>query len=92
LIQKNEIKNYQLKPYKNIFQSIKSIVQAEGIRGLQKGLSSALAFQFFMNSIRLGTYQTVDNMGLNRRKNGELHPGLSIFWGEFQNIQNLSRN
>jgi hypothetical protein len=46
------IKDLQLKaekrkqPYKNIFQSIKSIVQAEGIRGLQKGLTSALAFQF----------------------------------------------
>ena len=39
-------------PYKNIYQSIKSIVKAEGILGLQKGLSSALAFQFVMNSIR----------------------------------------
>lgn len=48
------IKDLQLKaekqkqPYKNIFQSIKSIVKSEGVRGLQKGLTSALAFQFCM--------------------------------------------
>lgn len=49
---KHGVKDLQLKaekqnqPYKNIFQSIRSIVHAEGVRGLQKGLSSALAFQF----------------------------------------------
>lgn len=82
------VKDLQLKkdlrkqPYKSVLQSIKSIIRAEGIIGLQKGLSSALAFQFCMNSIRLGTYQTVDNLGWNRRRNGELHPGLCIFWGK----------
>lgn len=75
-------KDFRKQPYKNIFQSIKSILQAEGVRGLQKGLVSALAFQFCMNSIRLGTYQTIDNLGWNRRKNGELHPGLCILWGK----------
>lgn len=46
------IKDLQLKaekrkqPYKSIFQSVKSIVEAEGVRGLQKGLSAQLAFQF----------------------------------------------
>lgn len=49
---KHGIKDLQLKaekkrqPYKNIFQSIKSILKAEGVRGLQKGLSAQLAFQF----------------------------------------------
>jgi solute carrier family 25, member 34/35 len=89
---KKGVKDLQLKtaqkkqPYKSIFQSFKSILQAEGVRGLQKGLASALAFQFCMNSIRLGTYQTVDNLGLNRRKNGELHPGLCILWGGLSGI------
>jgi solute carrier family 25 protein 34/35 len=56
---KHGIKDLQLKaekrkqPYKNIFQSIKSILQAEGIAGLQKGLPSALAFQFCMFAILL---------------------------------------
>lgn len=68
-------------PYKSIVESIKSIVKAEGFRGLQKGLHSALLFQFLMNSIRLGTYQTIDNHGLNRKKNGELSPVLCILWG-----------
>lgn len=80
---KREIKK---QPYKNIFQAIRSIVQAEGIAGLQKGLTSALAFQFFMNSVRLGTYQTIDNLGWNRRKNGELDSGLAIFWGDLSNF------
>lgn len=87
---KKGVKDLQLKkdlkkqPYKNIFQSIRSIVAAEGLMGLQKGLVSALAFQFCMNSVRLGTFQTVDNLGWNRRENGELHPGLCIFWGELK--------
>lgn len=86
---KRGVKDLELKaelkkqPYKSVFQSFRSIVQAEGIMGLQKGLASALAFQFCMNSIRLGTYQTIDNLGWNRRSNGELHPGLCIFWGEW---------
>lgn len=41
-------------PYTTIFQAIRNIVKHEGIFGLQKGLPSALAFQFVMNSIRLG--------------------------------------
>lgn len=75
-------KDLQRQPYKSIIQSIKSIVKAEGLMGLQKGLASALAFQFCMNSVRLGTYQTIDNLGWNRRRNGELHPGLCLFWGK----------
>lgn len=69
-------------PYRSVIQSIQSIIKAEGFKGLQKGLVSALAFQFCMNGVRLGTYQTCDNLGWNRRRNGELHPGLCIFYGE----------
>lgn len=86
---KKGVKDLQLnrdlkkQPYKSVLQSFRSIIHAEGFAGLQKGLVSALAFQFCMNSVRLGTYQTVDNLGWNRRKNGELHPGLCIFWGRY---------
>lgn len=92
LVSARGIKDLQLKtaqkklPYKSIFQSIKSIIKAEGLRGLQKGLSSALAFQFCMNSIRLGTYQTVDNYGYNRQSNGELDPVLCLFFGGLSGI------
>lgn len=97
LVQKKGVKDLQLKrdirkhPYKNIYQAFRSIIQAEGVKGLQKGLSSALAFQFFMNSVRLGTYQTIDNLGWNRRKNGEIDPALAIMWGEREReiVENL---
>lgn len=39
-----------------------------------------------MNSVRLGTYQTVDNYGWNRNSNGELNPALCIFWGGVSGI------
>lgn len=89
---KKGVKDLQLKkelrkqPYKSVYQSVRSIIEAEGLRGLQKGLASALAFQFCMNSLRLGTYQTIDNLGWNRRRNGELHPGLCILWGGVSGI------
>lgn len=43
-------------PYTTIRQAIVNIVKSEGLRGLQKGLPSALAFQFVMNSMRLGEF------------------------------------
>jgi hypothetical protein len=62
-------------PYKTVFTSIRSIVKSDGLKGLQKGLSPALAFQFVMNSSRLGLYQTIDNHGkINLKKY------LSIFY------------
>lgn len=39
-----------------------------------------------MNSVRLGTYQTVDNYGWNRNSNGELNHALCIFWGGVSGI------
>jgi solute carrier family 25 protein 34/35 len=39
-----------------------------------------------MNSVRLGTYQTVDNYGWNRNENGELNPGLCILFGGLSGI------
>jgi solute carrier family 25 protein 34/35 len=39
-----------------------------------------------MNSVRLGTYQTIDNYGYNRNTNGELNPGLCILWGGISGI------
>lgn len=53
LMGKDMIKGQKM-PYTTIRQAIRNIVKYEGLWGLQKGLSSALAFQFVMNSIRLG--------------------------------------
>lgn len=60
---------------------MKSVVKAEGITGLQKGLSGQLAFQFVMNSIRLGIYQKIDESGWTRDENGKLSHGKCIILG-----------
>ncbi|XP_055378671.1 solute carrier family 25 member 35-like [Condylostylus longicornis] len=69
--------------YRNIFHSVKNIIKAEGLTGLQKGLVPALSFQFVMNSTRLGIYQTVDSMYLTSfNRDVENRSGiLCIFWG-----------
>lgn len=61
---------YEVK-YKNIIDAFIKISQREGITGLQKGLSSALAYQLAMNSTRLGTYQTITNSGITTNSSGE---------------------
>lgn len=69
-------------PYRGLYQAIKSIVQAEGVSGLQKGLGSALAFQFVMNSTRLGLYETVDTWNWTRNTGSTAHSTvLCVFWG-----------
>lgn len=69
-------------PYGGLWQAIKSIIRAEGVAGLQKGLGSALAFQFVMNSTRLGLYETVDSLHWTCIGPTTSHsPVLCVFWG-----------
>lgn len=69
--------------YGSLLSSIKTIVRTEGISGLQKGLGPALSFQFVLNSTRLGTYQTVTNLGWTKsdRSSPYQSPMLCVFWG-----------
>ena len=74
--------NLTKRSYRGIRQSFLTVVRTDGLRGLQKGLPAALLFQFSMNSVRLGTYQTVDNLGWTKSANHpSLTPLLSVFWG-----------
>ncbi|KAL9694799.1 hypothetical protein quinque_014084 [Culex quinquefasciatus] len=73
-------------PYRSIFKSFQSILKAEGIAGLQKGLVSALAFQFTMNSIRLGIYQTAENYEWTRGRNKLTSLLYSIGWGGLSGV------
>ncbi|XP_035907634.1 solute carrier family 25 member 35-like [Anopheles stephensi] len=74
--------NLTQRSYKGIRQSFLTVVRTDGFRGLQKGFPAALLFQFSMNSVRLGTYQTVDNLGWTKStKHPSLTPLLSILWG-----------
>ncbi|XP_055623724.1 solute carrier family 25 member 35-like [Toxorhynchites rutilus septentrionalis] len=72
--------------YKGFRQSIVSVIRTDGLRGLQKGLPAAVLYQFSMNSVRLGTYQTVDNLGWTRSENALLSPLLPVFWGAFAGV------
>ncbi|CAO1313916.1 unnamed protein product [Diamesa serratosioi] len=80
LTSKAEMKKSQ---YENIYKAMITIVRTEGIAGLQKGLSAQLAFQFVMNCFRLGTYQTLEDLGWNRNKNGQLSPIRCLACGAF---------
>ncbi|XP_055320378.1 solute carrier family 25 member 35-like isoform X2 [Sitodiplosis mosellana] len=68
--------------YRSGFTAIKTIIKSEGITGLQKGLAPALAFQFVMNSTRLGMYETVDKLNWTRFSASSHHSTvLCVFWG-----------
>lgn len=77
-------------PYKSLGESIRSIVRAEGLWGLQKGLSPALMFQFVMNSVRLGTFETVDKLGWTKNDDQSHHPGLCVLWGGISGVVGAS--
>lgn len=78
LLAKGSVKH---RAYRGLGQSIVTVVKTDGLRGLHKGLSAAALYQFSMNSVRLGTYQTVDDLGWTRSENALLTPFLSVFWG-----------
>lgn len=80
-LQKNIVGKSSKLPYRGLAQAIQSIVRAEGIWGLQKGLGSALAFQFVMNSTRLGLFETADKFHVTRSaKTGDHSLVLCVFW------------
>ena len=57
--------------YRNIFHGILTIARVEGLLALQKALGPAIVYQFTMNGLRLGTYQTLVNAGLTRDEEGK---------------------
>ena len=74
-------------PYSGLLESIRSVIRSEGgIWGLQKGLSSALAFQFVMNSLRLGSFETVTKLGWTTGQDGTLNPALCVMWGGISGV------
>lgn len=57
--------------YKNIFHASWTIAKNEGIRGLQKGLSTAMIMHCVRNSTRLGLYQWLHKKGYLTKENGK---------------------
>ncbi|CAM1323684.1 SLC25A34 (predicted) [Pycnogonum litorale] len=70
-----------VKHYKNVFHAFYTIGRYDGIFALQKGLGSAVLYQFFMNGIRLGTFQCCVNLGLTSSRHGDVSIPLSIITG-----------
>ncbi|GAB5032983.1 solute carrier family 25 member 35 [Nannochloropsis oceanica] len=50
--------------YRNFLHAAWTIMRVEGILALQKGLGPAILYQFVMNGVRLGTFQTLVNRGV----------------------------
>ncbi|XP_040173235.1 solute carrier family 25 member 35-like [Anopheles arabiensis] len=73
-------------PYSSVVRSFRSILRSEGVLGLQKGLVSALAFQFAMNSVRLGIYQTAENCEWTRGASPAGTLLRSIGWGGLSGV------
>ena len=49
----------KVRQYKGIVDAFSRIARKEGIRGVQAGISGALAYQVAMNGMRLGMYEPV---------------------------------
>lgn len=57
--------------YKNVVHAGVMVFKHEGIRGLQKGLTAAIAMHSVRNSIRLGLYQWLDSNGYLTNERGQ---------------------
>ncbi|GAB1606093.1 solute carrier family 25 member 35-like [Argonauta hians] len=67
--------------YRHVFHAFYTIARNDGFLSLQNGLAPALWYQFFMNGVRLGSFQIFDNMGFTRKKDGSLSFPQSVVAG-----------
>ncbi|KAK4511571.1 uncharacterized protein ATC70_012787 [Mucor velutinosus] len=76
------------RPYHNSFQALKVVLQHEGIRGAQRGLSVAYFYQICLNGSRLGLYEPVQTniiKALNLKSEGSILAS-GIFSGAFAGV------
>eukprot|EP00057_Strongylocentrotus_purpuratus_P026133 XP_011680607.1 PREDICTED: solute carrier family 25 member 35-like [Strongylocentrotus purpuratus] len=57
--------------YRNVFHAFYTIGRYDGLLALQAGLPPAIIYQILQNGTRLGTYQSLIDMGLTKNKAGE---------------------
>ena len=69
------------KPYRGFSQAIFAIAKHEGITGLQRGLAASMAYQFVMNGLRFGVYQSMVKHGLIHKSDGTVSMPKSMFYG-----------
>ncbi|XP_035911605.1 solute carrier family 25 member 35-like [Anopheles stephensi] len=69
------------KPYRSVVDAFITIAKKDGYAALQKGLAPSLCFQFILNSCRLGIYNTANEHGWTKQRNGNQSILKSAFWG-----------
>ncbi|XP_053675944.1 solute carrier family 25 member 35-like [Anopheles nili] len=69
------------KPYRSVVDAFVTIAKKDGYAALQKGLAPSLCFQFILNSCRLGIYNTANEHGWTKQRNGNQSILKSAFWG-----------
>jgi len=72
-----------IKHFRNSFHALVTVGKTDGLLALQKGLTPALCHQFFMNGVRLGTYQIITDTGITKRENGSVIWGRNVIVGAF---------
>ncbi|XP_041129080.1 solute carrier family 25 member 34-like [Polyodon spathula] len=63
--------------YHGVLQALWAVSRADGLRGLQKGLSVGLLYQGVMNGVRLGFYSYSEASGFTRAPGGSLLAGAA---------------
>ncbi|XP_011662300.2 solute carrier family 25 member 35-like [Strongylocentrotus purpuratus] len=76
--------------YRNVFHAFYTIGRYDGLLALQAGLPPAIIYQILQNGTRLGTYQSLIDMGLTKNKAGQtslpktmLAAGIAGYAGAF---------
>ncbi|XP_053546220.1 solute carrier family 25 member 34 [Bombina bombina] len=61
--------------YRGVVQAMVAVGQADGLRGLQKGLTAGLLYQGLMNGVRFYLYSHAEDMGLTQQPGGNIAAG-----------------
>ncbi|XP_063173507.1 solute carrier family 25 member 34 [Candoia aspera] len=61
--------------YRGVLQAMVAVRRADGLRGLQKGLTAGLLYQALMNGVRFSSYSHAEGVGLTQ------HPGGTVAAG-----------
>lgn len=61
--------------YRGVLQAVLAVGRADGLRGLQKGLTAGLLYQGLMNGVRFFLYSHAEAIGLTQRPGGTVAAG-----------------
>ncbi|XP_078498714.1 solute carrier family 25 member 34 [Lissotriton helveticus] len=61
--------------YRGVLQAMVAVGRADGLRGLQKGLTAGLLYQGVMNGVRFYFYSHLEDVGLTQQPGGNLAAG-----------------